>query len=102
MAVWGIPSLHLCTSEARYLVGHMTHHVVWEQMYSMLLKLTSPESRAFMACNGDNTAIHGAACYLPDRLQHLYKPPPHHHHHQMSCSLVTGVCSGYPLPWMVG
>ena len=36
------------------------------------------ESRAFTAYTGDNTAIYGAACYLPDRIGHLYKcrPPP--------------------------
>ena len=33
---------------------------------------------AFTAYTGDDTAIHGAACYLPDRMGHVYKcgPPP--------------------------
>ena len=76
MAVWRIRSLHLAGTEAWYLVGHMTCGV--EQVYSMLQKLASPESRAFTAYTGDNTTIHGAACYLPDRIEHLYKcqPPP--------------------------
>ena len=40
--------------------------------------LALPESRAFTACTGDDTAINRAACYLPDRIGHLYKcrPPP--------------------------
>ena len=73
MAVWRIPSLHLSRTEARYLVGSMTYGVVWEQVYGMLRQLALPESRAFTAYTGDDTAIHGAACYLPDRIGHLYK-----------------------------
>ena len=44
----------------------------------MLRQLVLPESRAFTAYTGDDTAIHGAACYRPDRTGHLYKcrPPP--------------------------
>ena len=44
----------------------------------MLWQLALPESRAFTAYTGDDMAIHGAACYLPDRIGHLYKcgPPP--------------------------
>ena len=44
----------------------------------MLRKLASPVSRTFTAYTGDDTAIHGAACYLRDRIGHFYKcrPPP--------------------------
>ena len=78
IAVWRIRSLHLSRTEARYLVGSMTYGVVWEQLYGMLRQLASPESRAFTAFTADNTAILGAACYLPYRIAHLYKcqPPP--------------------------
>ena len=78
MAVWRIRSLHLSRTEARYLVGSMAYTVVWEQVYGMLRKLALWESRAFTASTGDDTAIHGAACHLPDRMGHLYKcrPPP--------------------------
>ena len=78
MAVWRIWSLHLSRSEAQYLLGSMTYGVVWEQVYGMLRNPAIPESRAFTAHTGGNTAIHGAACYLPDRIRHLYKcrPPP--------------------------
>ena len=72
MAVWWIRSLHLSRTEARYLVGSMTYRVVWEPVYGMLWHLALPESRAFTAYTGDNTAIYGAACYLPDRIGHLY------------------------------
>ena len=78
MAVWRIRSLHLCRTEARYLVGSMMYGVVWEQVYGMLRKLASPESRV-TAYAGDDKAIHGVACYFPDRIGHLYKcrlPPP--------------------------
>ena len=59
-------------------MGSMTYGVVWEQVYGMLRQLALPESRAFTAYTGDDTAIHGAACYLPDGIGHLYKcrPPP--------------------------
>ena len=73
MAVWRIRSLHLSRTESRYLVGSMTYGVVWDQVYGMLRKLALPESRAFTAYMGDNTTIHGAACYLPDRIGHLFK-----------------------------
>ena len=78
MAVWRIRSLHLSRTESRYLVGSMTYGVVWDPVYRMLRQLTLPESRAFTAYTGDDTAIHGAACYLPDRIGHLFKcrPPP--------------------------
>ena len=81
MAVWRISSLHLSRTEARYLVGSMTYGVVWDQVYGMLRQLALPESRGFIAYTGDDTAIHGAACYLHDRIGHLYKcrpPPPSH------------------------
>ena len=52
MAVWRIRSLQLSRTEARYLVGSTTYGVVWEQVYGMLWKLASPESRAFTACTG--------------------------------------------------
>ena len=44
----------------------------------MLRQLALPVSRAFTAYTGDDTAINGAACYLPDRIGHLFKcrPPP--------------------------
>ena len=47
-------------------------------MYGMLRQLALPESRAFTAYTGDDTAINGSACYLPDRIGHLFKcrPPP--------------------------
>ena len=78
MAVWRIRSLHLSRTESRYLVGSMTYGVVWDQVYGMLRQLALPESRAFTAYTGDDTAINGAACYLPDRIGHLFKcrPPP--------------------------
>ena len=78
MAVWRIRLLHLSRTEARYLVRSMTYGVVWEQVYGMLRRPALPESRAFTAYTGDNTAIYGAACYLADRIGHLYKcrPPP--------------------------
>ena len=39
---------------------------------------SEPESRAFSAYTGDDTAINGAAGYLPDRIGHVFKcrPPP--------------------------
>ena len=78
MAVWRIWSLHLSRTEAQYLVGSMTYGVLWEQVYGMLRQLALPESWAFTAYTGDDTAIYGAAYYLPDRIGHLYKcrPPP--------------------------
>ena len=78
MAGWRIRSLHLSRTEARYLVGSMTYGVVWHQAYGMLRQLALPESRAFTAYTGDDTTIHGAACYLPHRIGHLFKcrPPP--------------------------
>ena len=78
MAVWRTRLLHVSTTGARYLVGSMTYGVVWEKVYGMLWQLAVPESPAFTAYTGDDTAIHGAACYLPDRIGHLYKcrPPP--------------------------
>ena len=78
MAVWRIRSLHLSRTESRYLVGSMTYGVVWDQVYGMLRQLALPESRAFTTYTGDDTAINGAACYLPDHIGHLFKcrPPP--------------------------
>ena len=78
MAVWRIRFLHLSRTESRYLVGSMTYGVVWDQVYGTLRQLALPESRAFTAYTGDDTAINGAACYLPDRIGHLFKcrPPP--------------------------
>ena len=77
-AVWRIPSGHLCRTEAWYLVGSMMYGVVWEQVYGMVRQLASTESRAFTAYMGDETAIHGAASYVSDRIGHVYKcrPPP--------------------------
>ena len=56
----------------------MTYGVVLEKVYGMLRQLALPESRAFTAYRGDNMAIHGAVCYLPDHITHLCKchPPP--------------------------
>ena len=76
MGVWRIRSLHLSRTESRYLVGSMTYGVVWDQVDGTLRQLALPESRAFTAYTGDDTAIHGAACYLPDRIGHLYKCRP--------------------------
>ena len=76
LAFWQIRSLHLSRTESRYLVGSMTYGVVWDQVYGMLRQLALPESRAFTAYTGDDRAIHGAACYLPDRIGHLFKCPP--------------------------
>ena len=78
MAVRRIRLLHLSRTESRYLVGSMTYGVVRDQVYGMLGKLALPESRAFNAYTGDDTAINGAACYPPDRIGHLFKcrPPP--------------------------
>ena len=78
MPFWRIRSLHLSTTQARYLVGSVTYGVVWDQVYGMFRQLALPESRAFTAYTGDDTAIRGAASYLPDRIGHLYKcrPPP--------------------------
>ena len=45
----------------------------------MLRQLVLPESWAFMPIQAmTQPSIHGAACYLPDRIGHLYKcrPPP--------------------------
>ena len=71
-ALWRIWSLHLSRAEARYVVGSMTYGVVWEPVYGMLRKIPSPESRALTAYTGDDMASHGAACYLPNRIGHLY------------------------------
>ena len=76
MAVWRIRSLHLSRTESRCVVGSMTYGVVWDQLYGTLQQLALPECRAFIAYTGDDTAIHGAACYLPDRIGHLYKCRP--------------------------
>ena len=78
MAVWRIRSLHFSRTGARYLVGSRAYGVVWEQVYGMLRQLALPESRALNAHTGDDTAIYGVACYLPDRIGHLYNcgPPP--------------------------
>ena len=78
MAVWRIRSLHLSRPESRYLVGSMTYGVVWDQVFGMLRQLALPESRAFTAYTGGDTAINGAACYLPERIGHLFncRPPP--------------------------
>ena len=59
-------------------MGSMTYGVVWDQVYGMPPQLALPESRAFTAYTGGDTAIHGAACYLPGRIGHLYncRPPP--------------------------
>ena len=78
MAVWRIRSLHLSRTEARYLVGSMSYGVVWEQVYGMLRKLASPESRVFSAYTGEDTAIYGAACQLPNHIGQFYQcqPPP--------------------------
>ena len=97
MAVWRIRSLRLSRTKAWYL-GSMTYGVVWEQVCSMLWQLAVPESRAFTAYTGDDTAIYSAACYLPHRIGHLYKcrpPPP-----STSCSLGTDNCIGSLLRWM--
>ena len=77
-AIWGIRSLHLSGTESQYLVGSMKYGVVWDQMYGMLRQLALPGSRAFTAYTGDDTTIYSAACYLPERICHLYKcrPPP--------------------------
>ena len=99
MAVWRIRSLHLSRTESRYLLGSMTYGVVWDQVYGMLRQLALPESRAFTAYTGDNMAIHGAACYLLDRIGHLFKcrPP----HARTSCSPGTDVSIGCLLRWTV-
>ena len=76
MAVRRMRSLQLSTTEARYVVGSMKYGVVWEQVYSTLRELASPESRAFTAYTGDDAAICGTACYLPDRIGDLYKCRP--------------------------
>ena len=78
MAVWRIRSLHLSRTQSRHLGGSMTYAVVWDQVYGILRHLALPEYRAFTAYTGDDTTIHGAACYLPDHFGHLYKcrPPP--------------------------
>ena len=98
MAVSRIRSLHLSRTESRYLVGSMTYGVVWDQVYGMLRQLALPESRAFTAYAGDDTAINGAACYLPDRIGHLIKcrPPP-----RPSCSPGADGCIGCLLRWTV-
>ena len=99
MAVWRIWSLHLSRTESRYPVGSITYGVVWDQVYGMLRQLVLPESRAFTAYTGDNTAINGVACYLPDRIGHLFKcrpPPP-----WTSCSPGTDGCIGCLLRWTV-
>ena len=77
MAVWQIRLLHLSRTEVRYLVGSMTYGVVWDRVYGLLWQPALPESRASTAYTGDDTAIHGAARYLPDRIGHFYKCPAH-------------------------
>ena len=65
--------------EAHYLLGHMTYNVVRGQVHGILGKVASPECRAFTAHTGGETAMAGARCSLPDRLEHLCKchlPPP--------------------------
>ena len=59
-------------------MGSMTYGVVWDQVNGMLPQLVLPESRAFTAYTRDDTVIHGAACYLPHRIGHLFmcRPPP--------------------------
>ena len=42
------------------------------KVITVLRKVASPESQVFTAYTGDNAAIHGAACYLPDRIEHLF------------------------------
>ena len=76
MAVWRIRSLHLSRTESQYVVGSMTYGVVSDQVYGMLRQLALPESRAFTAYTGDETAINGAPRYLPDCIGHLFKCPP--------------------------
>ena len=65
--------MHLSRRESPYLVGSMTYGVVWDQVYGMLRQLALPESRAFTAYTGDDTAINGAARYLPDRIGHALR-----------------------------
>ena len=81
MAVWRIQSLHHSRTQAQYLV--VTYGVVWEQVYGMLRQVALLESRVFTAYTGDDTAIYGAARYLPDRIGHLYEcqPPTTLRHH---------------------
>ena len=62
MAVWRIRSLHLSRTDSRYLGGSMTYGVVWDQVYGIVRQLALPQSRAFIAYTGDDTAIHAAAC----------------------------------------
>ena len=59
MTVWRIGSLHLSKTETRYLVGQMTNGVLWDRVYGMLKKVALPESWAFTACTGGDTATHG-------------------------------------------
>ena len=80
-------------------MGQMTYRVVWEEVYGMLRKLASPESWAFTAYTGDNTAIHATACYLPPASSSLTNVD--HPHHRTSCCLETDGCIGYLLLWMV-
>ena len=49
----------------------MTYGVVWEHVYGIPRQLALPESPAFIAYTAEGTAIYGA-CYLPDRIGHLY------------------------------
>ena len=97
MAVWRIRSLHLLTTEARYLIWRMAYGVVWEPVYGMLRHLASPEPWALTACCSVYTTMHAGACYLTARskffgLEHLCD--------WISCSRLTATYNGYPLLWM--
>ena len=99
MAVWQIRLLHFSTTKGRYQVGSMTYGVVCEQVYGMLGKPALPESRVFTSYTGDDTAIYGGACFLPNRIGHFYecRPP------QLgaSCTMGTDGCIGCRLRWRV-
>ena len=99
MAVWRIRSLHLSRTGALYLVGSMTYGVVWDQVYSMLRPPALPESRAFTTYTGDDTAIHGAACYLPAASATCTSVD--HPHPRTSCSPGINGCIGCLSRWMV-
>ena len=75
MGVWWIRFLHLCGTEA-VLGGNMRYGVVWRHRQGRLNKLAAPDSRVFTAHTGDDTAIHGVACCVPNHLAHLYKCRP--------------------------
>ena len=67
-AVWRIRSL--CLSP------HLVEGLPWEDVWVTMQQLAQRASEGFVAKTGDDTALYGAFCPLPARLQHLYRCRP--------------------------